>query len=186
MNSLRRACVVLSATAGLGLALVPVASADPVQTVDYVSEAGAHALTGVAHYAGPGDEIRVWVNEGILKVDVQSGLVDLRVEFSAPAGETLHTGTYAGARFRWSEDPATENPGYFSTTGGLACGSDYAEFTLDRFDRAADGKVTALDATFVPHCGSPDAPATHGEVHFTAFTGPSRAPRTHSGPGSRR
>src|SRR3954470_6175828 len=73
VNSLRRACVVLTAAAGLGLALVPVASADPVQAVDYVAEEGSHPLHGTAHYAGPGDEVRVWVNAGILKVDVQSG-----------------------------------------------------------------------------------------------------------------
>lgn len=83
-------------------------------------------------------------------------------------GETLHTGTYTGARFRWSSDPATANPGFFTVTGGFACGDDYAEFTIDRLDRAADGKVTDLDATFVQHCGTPDGPATHGEAHFHA------------------
>jgi hypothetical protein len=47
VNSLRRACVLLSVTAGLGLALVPVASADPVQTVEYASENGAGPLEAV-------------------------------------------------------------------------------------------------------------------------------------------
>jgi hypothetical protein len=168
VHSVRRACVVLTAAAGLGLALVPVASADPVQTVDYVSEAGAHPLTGSAHYRGPGDEIRVWVNHDILKIDVQSGFDDLRVELSASAGETLHTGTYTGARHRWTEDPAGPTPGILVVSGGLGCGDDYADFTLDRLDLAVDGTVTALDATFVHHCGSPDAPATRGEVHFSA------------------
>jgi hypothetical protein len=168
VNSLRRACVILTAAAGLGAALVPVASADSLQTVDYTSENGAWPLQGSAHYAGPGDEVRVWVSREILKVDVQSGFNDLRVEMSPPSGETLHTGTYSGARFRWTEDPATDTPGFLVVSGNFGCGDDYAEFTLDRLDRAADGTVTGLDATFVQRCGAPDGPATRGEVHFDA------------------
>jgi hypothetical protein len=168
MKSMLRTGVLAVSTLALGIAFVPVASADPVQTVAYTSEDGAHPLTGSANYSGPGDEIRVWVNNGILKIDVQSGFDDLRVELSAPAGETLHTGTYTGARYRNSSDPATANPGFFTVTGGLGCGDDYADFTIDRLDQAADGTVTDLDATFVQRCGAPDAPATHGEVHFTA------------------
>jgi len=168
MNSLGRAFVVTSAALALAAAAVPVASADPVQTVDYVSDEGAHPMHGTAHYAGPGDEIRVWVSAGILKVDVQSGFTDLRVEMSPAAGDTLHTGTYTGARYRWSEAPAGDTPGFSAVTGGLGCGDDYAEFTLDRLDRADDGLVTDLDATFVQRCGSPDGPATRGEVHFHA------------------
>jgi len=162
VNSLRRACVVLTAAAGLGLALVPVASADPVQTVGYTSEEGAWPLEGSAQYAAPGDEIAVWENNGVLKIDVQSGLKDLRVELSAPAGETLHTGTYTGARFRGQSDPALSTPGIFVYSGGNVCSEAYADFTVDRLD------ATGVDLTFVQHCGSPDGPATRGEVHFTA------------------
>jgi hypothetical protein len=98
----------------------------------------------------------------VLKIDVQSGLKDLRVELSAPAGETLHTGTYTGARFRGQSDPALSTPGIFVYTGGLVCGDDYADFTIDRLD------ATGVDVTFVQRCGSPNGPATRGEVHFTA------------------
>ncbi|SEF31645.1 hypothetical protein SAMN05421837_105854 [Amycolatopsis pretoriensis] len=161
MNSLRRACVVLTAAAGLGVALVPVASADPVQTVSYTSEDGAWPLQGSANYAAPGDEINVWEYDGRLKIDVQSGFKDLRVELSAPAGETLHTGTYTGARFRGQSDPALSTPGILVVTGNYGCGDDYADFTIDRLD------ATGADVTFVQHCGSPDGPATRGEVHFT-------------------
>lgn len=162
MNSVRRACVLTAVVAGLGVAVVPVASADPVQTVDYVSEAGAHPLKGSAHYAAPGDEIAVWEYDGRLKIDVQSGLKDLRVELSAPAGEALHTGTYTGARFRGQSDPALSTPGIFVYTGGLVCGDPYADFTIDRLD------ATGVDVTFVQRCGSPDGPATRGEVHYTS------------------
>jgi hypothetical protein len=162
VNSLRRACVVLSAAAGLGLALVPVASADPVQTVAYTADEGAWPLQGSAAYSGPGDEIAVWDNNGVLKIDVQSGLKDLRVELSAPAGETLHTGTYSGARFRGQSDPALTTPGIFVYSGGNVCSEAYADFTIDRLDTAG------VDLTFVQHCGAPDAPAIRGEVHFTA------------------
>ncbi|WP_328445312.1 MULTISPECIES: hypothetical protein [unclassified Amycolatopsis] len=168
MKSLLRNGVLAASTLALGLAVAPVASADPVQTVVYTSEDGAWPLEGSASYSGPGDEIRVWVNEGILKIDVQSGFDDLRVELSAPAGETLHPGAYPGARHRESSEPATANPGFFTVTGNFGCGDDYADFTIDRLDRAADGKVTDLDATFVQHCGTPDGPATHGEAHFHA------------------
>ncbi|WIY03632.1 hypothetical protein QRX60_07195 [Amycolatopsis mongoliensis] len=160
MNSLRRACVVLTAAAGLGLALVPAASADPVQTVDYTSEDGAWPLQGSAHYAAPGDEIAVWEYDGRLKIDVQSGLKDLRVELSAPAGEALHTGTYTGARYRGQSDPALTTPGIFVVSGNFGCGDPYADFTIDRLD------ATGVDVTFVQHCGSPDGPATRGEVHY--------------------
>lgn len=162
MKSVLRAGVVLSAAAGLGVALVPAASADPVQTVAYTSEDGAWPLVGSAQYAAPGDEIAVWERDGVLKIDVQSGLKDLRVELSAPAGETLHTGTYTGARFRGQSDPALTTPGIFVVSGNFGCGDPYADFTIDRLD--ADG----VDVTFVQRCGSPDGPATRGEVHFHA------------------
>lgn len=169
MNSLRRACVVLTAAAGLGVALVPVASADPLQTVDYTSEEGAWPLQGSAHYAAPGDEIAVWESNGRLRIDVSSGLEYLDVELSAPAGETLHTGTYTGARFRSQSDPALSTPGIFVyTTMGYICSDPYADFTISRLDKDADGRTTAVDVTFVQRCGSPDGPATRGEVHFTA------------------
>lgn len=160
MKSLLRTGVLTAATLTLGLAFVPVASADPVSTVDYTSEAGAWPLQDSAHYAAPGDEIAVWEYNGVLKIDVQSGLTDLRVELSAPAGEALHTGTYTGARFRGQSDPALPTPGIFVVTGNRGCRDAYADFTIDRLD------ATGVDLTFVQRCGAPDAPATHGEVHF--------------------
>src|SRR5207244_3115401 len=136
-----------SAAAGLGIALVPVASADPVQTVAYTSEDGAWPLEGSASYSAPGDEIAVWERDGVLKIDVQSGLKDLRVELSAPAGEELHSGTYTGARFRGQSDPALITPGIFVYTHGNVCSEAYADFTIDRLDPGA------VDLTFVQHCG---------------------------------
>ncbi|WP_410625214.1 hypothetical protein [Amycolatopsis sp. cmx-8-4] len=168
MKSLLRTGVLAASTLALGLAFVPVASADPVSTVDYTSEAGAHPLKGSASYSAPGDEIAVFESNGVLWIDVQSGLKDLNVELSAPAGETLHTGTYTGARFRGQSDPALAGPGIFVYTGGLVCGDDYADFTIDRLDHSADGQLTDYDGTFVQRCGTPDGPATHGEVHFHA------------------
>ena len=161
MNALRRACVVLTAAAGLGAALVPVASADSLQTVAYTSEEGAWPLEGSAHYAAPGDEIAVWEYDGRLKIDVSSGLKYLDVELSAPAGETLHTGTYTGARFRGQSDQALTTPGIFVYTNGNVCSEAYADFTIDRLD------ASGVDVTFVQRCGAPDGPATRGEVHFT-------------------
>jgi len=161
VNALRRACVVLTAAAGLGAALVPVASADSLQTVAYTSEEGAWPLEGSAHYAAPGDEIAVWEYDGRLKIDVSSGLKYLDVELSAPAGETLHTGTYTGARFRGQSDQALTTPGIFVYTNGNVCSEAYADFTIDRLD------ASGVDVTFVQRCGAPDGPATRGEVHFT-------------------
>jgi hypothetical protein len=162
MNSLGRAFVVTSAALGLAAVAVPAASADPVQTVAYTSEAGAWPLEGSGRYTAPGDEIAVWEYDGRLKIDVQSGFEDLRVELSAPAGESQHTGTYSGARFRGQSDPALSTPGIFVYSGGNVCSEAYADFTIDRLD------ATGVDLTFVQHCGSPDGPATRGEVHFTA------------------
>jgi hypothetical protein len=162
MKSLLRTGVLAASTLALGVAVAPVASADPVQTVSYTSEDGAWPLEGSAQYTAPGDEIAVWEYDGRLKIDVQSGMKDLRVELSAPAGETLHTGTYTGARFRGQSDPALSTPGVFVVTGNFGCGDPYADFTIDRLD------ATGVDVTFVQHCGSPDGPATRGEAHFTA------------------
>ncbi|WP_410668617.1 hypothetical protein [Amycolatopsis sp. cmx-4-68] len=166
MNSLGRAFVVTSAVLALAAAAVPVASADPVQTVAYVSEPGAWPLEGSAQYAAPGDEIAVWEYDGRLKIDVQSGFEDMRVELSAPAGEALHTGTYTGARWRGQSDPALSTPGIFVVSTHFGCGDDYADFTIDRLDKDTGGRTTDVDATFVQHCGSPEGPATRGEVHF--------------------
>jgi hypothetical protein len=47
-------------------------------------------------------------------------------------------------------------------TGNRGCSDAYADFTIDRLD------ASGVDVTFVQRCGAPDAPATHGEVHFTA------------------
>ncbi|WP_370970526.1 hypothetical protein [Amycolatopsis sp. cg9] len=162
MKSLHRAGVVLTAAAGLGLALVPVASADPAQTVSYTSEDGAWPMQGSVQYSSPGAEITVRERDGKLVIDVDAGFDYLRVELSAPAGETLHTGQYTGARYRGPEDPALSTPGFSAITAGFGCGDDYADFTIDRLD------ATGVDLTFVQHCGSPDGPATRGEVHFTA------------------
>ncbi|WP_290059747.1 hypothetical protein [Amycolatopsis solani] len=162
MKSLHRAGVVLTAAAGLGLAVVPVASADPLRTVDYTSEAGAWPMVGDAHYTSAGAEINVWQRDGKLTVDVDANFDYLRVVLSAPAGETLHTGTYTGARYRDQDEPPLSTPGFWAVTAGFGCGDDYADFTIDRLD------ATGVDLTFVQHCGSPDGPATRGEVHFTA------------------
>lgn len=166
MHSLVRAVVVTSAALALTAAAVPVASADPVQTVSYTSDDGAWPLQGSARYSAPGDEVAVWEYDGRLKIDVQSGFDDLRVELSAPAGEALHTGTYTGARYRGQSDPALTTPGILVISGGrgggFGCGDDYGDFTIDRLD------ATGIDVSFVQHCGSPDGPATRGEAHFTA------------------
>lgn len=166
MKLLNRACVVAASAAVLGLAVVPAASADPVRTVGYTSEEGAWPLPDSAQYAAPGDEIAVWDYAGVLKIDVQSGFKDLRVELSAPAGEELHTGTYTGARWRGQGDPALSTPGIFVVGGNFGCQDPYAGFTVERLDRAPDGSLADVDLTFVQHCGAPDAPATRGEVHF--------------------
>lgn len=164
--TIRRALIGFAGAVVLGAALAPVASAETVQTVDYTAEPGSAPLSGTAHYSAPGDEIAVWERDGVLKVDVQSGFKDLRVELSAPAGESLHTGTYSGARFRGQSDPALTTPGFFVVSGSWGCSDVYADFTIDRLDKDADGTLTDADVTFVERCGSPDAPATHGEVHY--------------------
>lgn len=162
MKSLHRVCVIAAATAALGVAVVPVASADPVRTVDYISDDGAWPMQGSAHYASPGDEIATWQRDGRLTIDVDAGFDYLRVELSAPAGESLHTGTYTGARYRDQYAPQLSTPGFSAITAGFGCGDDYADFTIDRLD------ATGVDLTFVQRCGSPDGPATRGEVHITA------------------
>ncbi|MEU0794560.1 hypothetical protein ABZ342_31255 [Amycolatopsis sp. NPDC005961] len=154
--------MIFAAASGLGLTLVPIASADPVRTVDYTSDDGAWPMQGSAHYAAPDAEIATWNHDGRLTIDVDAGFEYLRIELSAPAGESLHPGTYTGARYRSPSDPASTTPGISVVTGGFGCGDDYADFTIDRLD------ATGVDLTFVQRCGSPDGPATRGEVHFTA------------------
>ena len=162
-----------SAAAAIANVQIGAGTPDPVGAVTGRTGTVACGIDGAATACGagagaivetraPGDEIAVWQSNDVLKIDVQSGLKDLRVELSPPAGETLHPGTYTGARFRGQADPALPTPGIFVYTGGNVCSEAYADFTIDRLDE------TGTDLTFVQHCGSPDGPATRGEVHFHA------------------
>ncbi|MFI5606144.1 hypothetical protein [Amycolatopsis sp. NPDC051903] len=86
-------------------------------------------------------------------------------------------GTYAGARFRGQSAPQLDGPGFAAfrgtrADGTQACadaaGDTTADFTVTELVRAADGTITAFDASFVLRCSGPAGPVTTGEVHFHA------------------
>jgi hypothetical protein len=167
-----RTVVAVAVVAAVSGMTTTAANAEPVSSFGYTSEPGASPLSGTAEWSAPADEIDVWEYSGAVKVDAATadGWESARVELSAPAGEQLHEGTYTGARFRGQTAPQLETPGFFvvrsTRSGALGCIDVYADFTISRLTRAADGTVTDLDATFNQRCGAADGPGSHGEVHF--------------------
>jgi hypothetical protein len=165
----RRALLVLPVVLAMSGAVAPVAMADTTESasLEISSETGAWPVSNSHRWETPADEFMVWENENIVKVDASTmdGRNYVRVELNATGFVPLRVGTYEGVRNRLL-DPG--GPGILVVSGGFGCGTDFAEFTIDRIERDAGGKLTALDADFEQRCGSATAPASRGEVHFEA------------------
>lgn len=84
------------------------------------------------------------------------------VEFGAPAGESLHVGTYLNA----VGSPISGKAPRLTIYGhGRGC-NDVGRFTISRVSFDADGTLRGLEATFVQHCDQPDGPALFGQLRF--------------------
>ncbi|EMD29296.1 hypothetical protein [Amycolatopsis azurea] len=154
----RRAFTTLAVAAGLVTVFAPAAAAEPVASLDFTAEQGAHPVDGRSGHwtASPENEVRFWENGATLRVDAETdrGFDHIALDFTAPSGN-LRAGTYdhvGGAHI-------------LAVSNGLACVDDYSTFTIDRIERGAEGLV-ALDATFEQRCGSPTSPALRGELHY--------------------
>jgi len=155
---LRHAFTTLAIAAALGAVVTPAAAAEPVATIDFTAEQGAHPVDGrTGHWVGSSEnEVRAYELGDTLRVDGETdhGFDHLRLDFSAPSG-ALQEGTYdhaGGARI-------------LAVSNGLGCVDDYSAFTISRVERDA-GRLTALDVTFEQRCGDPAAPALRGEAHY--------------------
>jgi hypothetical protein len=169
-GGLRRALVVLPVVLAVGGVVAPSASAGtevPLSSLEIASEPGAWPVLGSHRWELPADQVDIWERENIVKVDASTadGRNYVRLELNAAGFAPLRVGTYQDVRFRES-NPA--GPGILLVSNGFGCGTDVAEFTIDRIERDPGGRLTALDADFEQRCGRATAPATRGEVHFRA------------------
>lgn len=154
----RRAFTAFTVTAALAIAFAPTAAAEPVASLDFAAEQGAHPVDGRSGHwiASPENEVRFWENGATLRVDAETdrGFDYIALDFSAPSGN-LQVGTYGHV----------EGAHILAISNGLGCVDDYSTFTIDHIQRGAEGLV-ALDATFEQRCGSPTSPALRGAVHY--------------------
>lgn len=166
----RRALLVLPVVLALSGAAVPIAMADtaePAASLQVTVEPGAFPVTSTTVWKAPADEIMIWENEKILKIDAstQDGQSDVRVELNAAGSVPLQVGTYENVRHRGA---FPETPGILVVSGGLGCGDDFAEFTIHRIERDAAGRLTGVDVSYEHHCGSASAPVARGDAHYQA------------------
>ena len=136
-------------------------------TFTFDAEAGSHPVNGRSgSWKAPASEIMVWENENIVKIDATApdGFDFVRVELNGPGLAQLGVGTYTDAR---GQDSGLNNPGILVISNGLGCYYDaYGEFVVERIERDADGRLTALSAGFTQRCGDPAAPALRGWIVY--------------------
>jgi hypothetical protein len=160
----------VGATALLGASSTPAAIATS-GTLSLSSDPGDFIGQGQnwSYSAGP-DTFFSWLlyrNEVEAGVDVIVHGVngdDWRLDFSAPLGAHLTTGTYNGAT-RWPfEDPS--QPGLAINGNGRGCNMLSGNFTVLDATYAPDGSVQTFHATFEQHCEGATA-ALRGELQLT-------------------
>ncbi|WP_410651401.1 hypothetical protein [Amycolatopsis sp. cmx-4-54] len=155
---IRRPITTFTVAAGLAIAFAPAAAAEPIASLNFTAEQGAHPVNGRSGHwtASPENEVRFWENGAALRVDAETdhGFDHIALDFSAPSGD-LQVGTYGHV----------EGAHILATSNGLACVDDYSTFTIDYIQRGTEGLV-ALDATFEQRCGSPTSPALRGVLHY--------------------
>jgi hypothetical protein len=155
---------------GAGAANTASAASEPQivgATFTFDAEAGAHPVNGRSgSWKAPDSEIMVWEHENIVKIDAEApnGFDFIRVELNGPGHAQLGVGTYADVR---GQDSGLDNPGMLVISNGLGCYYDlYGEFVIERIERDANGRLTALSAGFTQRCGDPAAPALRGWIVY--------------------
>jgi hypothetical protein len=135
-------------------------------TFTFEAEAGAHPVNGRSgSWKTPASEFMVRERENIVKIDAASpsGFDYILVELNGPGRASLGVGTYHDVR---GQDSGLDNPGMLVISGSLGCVDVYGEFVIERIERDATGRLTALSAGFTQRCGSPDAPALRGWIVY--------------------
>lgn len=135
----------------------------PGATFSFNADKGAHPVdyrSGV--WNSPPNEFMINERNNVVRIDVESGTDNIRIELGAPARVPLEVGRYPEAR---NIEHFPDSPGMQVISGSLGCDDDYGEFVIDKIER--DGEtLVALDAGFVQSCGGADKPALRGRVHF--------------------
>jgi hypothetical protein len=135
----------------------------PGATFSFNADKGAHPVSyrsGV--WSSPPNEFMIDERDNVVRIDVESGTDDIRIELGAPARVPIEAGRYPGAR-NIAHFP--DSPGMQVISRGLGCDDDYGEFVVDKIERDG-GTLVALDAGFVQSCGGADEPALRGRVHY--------------------
>jgi hypothetical protein len=127
-------------------------------------------------WVGQGD--RLWITPRFGSVTVSGDRSYLTVSASAPElsswqatlaaprDDVLRVGHYVDAErapFRTGRAPGLDVFG-----DGRGCNEIYGEFWINQIRSDASGAIARLDARYVQHCESPDAPALRGRLLYRA------------------
>ena len=167
------ALLVLLIALGGGL-FAPAAGAATVQeaTLSMTSDEGDFIGGGqtYAYDSSAGDTFGAATTAATVAANVQGANGDWwYLNFAAPQGETLATGTYDGAT-RWPFQ-APSDPGLDVTGNGRGCNTSTGSFTVTQLTMGAAGAIESFDADFEQHCEGAD-PALRGHVHIVLAPAP--------------
>ena len=183
LGSPRSSLSLLIVLVGLVLALsaallAPLASAAPALegSLSMTSDEGDYIGQGKtwSYDSSAGDVFGVTTTAGTVEGNVQAANGEWwYMQFAAPQGETLATGTYDGATRYAFHDPS--DPGLDVFGEGRGCNTLTGSFTVTQIAYDDAGAVQSFDADFEQHCEG-GAPALRGHVHLVSA--PQPAPLT--------
>jgi len=143
-------CVALGAAALAGCSRDDL----PATSFSFSSPAGEYIGQGVnASYAPSAFKVSVQSTSADVIMNVSgtnsSGVAEWwRARISAPAGQTLHTGTFTGAQ----RIPTGLAPLLDISGDGRGCNADTGQFTIYQFKTDSSGNVVQLDAEAKQYC----------------------------------
>jgi hypothetical protein len=117
-------------------------------------------------YVAPPATITLNGDAGDVTMSVSSGSDNWNVEIAAPRGRVLEPGQYGHAErapFRTGLAPGLDVSG-----DGRGCNQVWGSFDIFQIATDESGAVTLLDATFVQHCESAQAPPLSGTVLYAS------------------
>ncbi len=124
---------------------------------DYIGQGRTGALTDPAQF-------RISGTSGLVTVSIDAGSEWWSLDFSAPRGEQLGTGSYENiSRARFN----TTYGGLGVASSGRGCNQTKGRFTIYAISADTAGRITSLDASFTQFCDSSTGGLT-GTVRYEA------------------
>jgi hypothetical protein len=103
-----------------------------------------------------------------IAVMIQTDSQSWTVELAAPQGKALAVGSYPNAQRAGLATGSA--PGLSVSGDGRGCNAVFGSFAVTQVVFDQDGRLWALQATFVQHCESVSAPALRGSISYGAPT----------------